>query len=336
MASDKDTYIPDPRTLRNEVYTCMCCERLGFTGPGPDKPFFKFPPTIGASGEAPILFVGINPRRSRTNRDLHDALMASADAFHELARNRYQGRRYIALSGGLEEHYVDHARVVGYVFPGHDFEGVAAVTELFLCAKEKSSGLPVMQSPCAEQFLDRTVQQVKPKVIVPVGKQVLRYFQHRFRQTEDVFSCAVIGQLEVRIVPMSHPAAYAKDAIWSMEWTVENVMRGLSASPALPLDPPEVTGGLARTEDEQIIGRSHEGLEPAATYQYSRLCFKADIIEPLSPLSQFRVVTPIGTFQMSKADFYQDFPNVVASTSYRLYRIYHYPTVPRVAWKYRV
>ena len=52
-------------------------------------------------------------------------------------------------------------------------------------------------------------------------------------------------------------------------------------------------------------------------YSFSRLCFKADVIEPLNDDDIFAVHTPDGTFQMTKADFYRVFPNVVASKSYR-------------------
>ena len=42
----------------------------------------------------------------------------------------------------------------------------------------------------------------------------------------------------------------------------------------------------------------------------------------------FRVDTPIGSYQMSKAEFYRVFANVVASASYRERGLYHYPTTP--------
>jgi hypothetical protein len=66
----------------------------------------------------------------------------------------------------------------------------------------------------------------------------------------------------------------------------------------------------------------------STTYEHARLCFKADVIEPLAMEGMFRVVTPNGTFRMTKAEFYLHFPNVVASNSYRRARIYHYPTTP--------
>ena len=61
-------------------------------------------------------------------------------------------------------------------------------------------------------------------------------------------------------------------------------------------------------------------------YSYSRLCFKAEIIEPLNDADVFRIITPKGVFQMTKGDFYHVFSNVTKTKSYRERGIYHYPT----------
>jgi hypothetical protein len=73
-----------------------------------------------------------------------------------------------------------------------------------------------------------------------------------------------------------------------------------------------------------------------ASYRFTRLCFKADVIEPLGPDDVFEVVTPVGRFQMTKREFYRVFPNVVASTSYRQGRMYHYSKLPEKALAYKV
>ena len=75
---------------------------------------------------------------------------------------------------------------------------------------------------------------------------------------------------------------------------------------------------------------------PAVTYNFSRLCFKANQIEPLNDDQVFRVVTPVGTFQMTKAEFHRAFPKVVASKSYAENGIYHYPAVPKSALPYKL
>lgn len=66
-------------------------------------------------------------------------------------------------------------------------------------------------------------------------------------------------------------------------------------------------------------------------YTSSRLCFKADLIEPLKDNESFIVHTPNGTFKFTKADFYRVFSNVVKTRSYQEVRIYHYPQLPQKA-----
>jgi hypothetical protein len=76
--------------------------------------------------------------------------------------------------------------------------------------------------------------------------------------------------------------------------------------------------------------------KPSATYAFRRLGFRADVIEPLAAQEHFRIETPDGTFQMSKADFRRVFANVVKSSSYRDDGLYHYPTPPAKALPFRV
>jgi hypothetical protein len=71
------------------------------------------------------------------------------------------------------------------------------------------------------------------------------------------------------------------------------------------------------------------------TYEATRLLFKADVIERLAFKDRFRVITPVGSFEMTRADFYEIFENVVHSRSYRDKGIYHYPVVPRKAEQFR-
>jgi len=75
---------------------------------------------------------------------------------------------------------------------------------------------------------------------------------------------------------------------------------------------------------------------PVATYKFSRLCFKRDLIEALGPNDSFRVETPIGTFQMTQTDFRRVFPNVTQSRSYLEGGLYHYRTLPSHAEQFRV
>jgi hypothetical protein len=75
--------------------------------------------------------------------------------------------------------------------------------------------------------------------------------------------------------------------------------------------------------------------QPKITYDSSRFCFKRERIEKLEPQEQFRMITPVGVFQMSKAAFYREFPNVVASSSYKA-GVYNYPRLPSKAEQFRV
>lgn len=75
---------------------------------------------------------------------------------------------------------------------------------------------------------------------------------------------------------------------------------------------------------------------PVASYKFSRLCFRRDVIEALAPHDSFRVETPVGTFQMTKADFYRVFPNVVKSRSYAEDGIYHYRKLPSQVEEFRL
>ena len=75
---------------------------------------------------------------------------------------------------------------------------------------------------------------------------------------------------------------------------------------------------------------------PPATYSFSRLCFRREVIEPLGANDPFRVVTPLGVFQMTKAEFYREFRNVVESRSYSEDGIYHYPKLPAKAEQFRL
>jgi hypothetical protein len=193
-------------SLLGDVFECSACEGrgFGFSRPAEDRPSYKFPPTIGATGIAPLLFVGINPRISPGNRWLHELIMGSRVAFENLSRNQVNGQSYIAKTGG-ESHYNYHLRLVECVFgEGARFEDHAAVTELFLCAKETSTGLPSDHSPCADRFLERTMLQVRPRVVIAVGKPVEDYFRNLELSCASHFDVNLAG-IAVTVVVVPHP-----------------------------------------------------------------------------------------------------------------------------------
>jgi hypothetical protein len=74
----------------------------------------------------------------------------------------------------------------------------------------------------------------------------------------------------------------------------------------------------------------------ALQYSHPRLCFKADLIEPLGMNDKFCVVSNDGVFAMTKREFYETFPKVLQSKSYRQNRVYHYLKPPKRALQFKV
>jgi hypothetical protein len=75
--------------------------------------------------------------------------------------------------------------------------------------------------------------------------------------------------------------------------------------------------------------------EPKQTYKYSRLCFKRKVIDTLRADDEFRIETPMGVFQMSRAEFDTDFGKISKTASWKNLGFYSYPVVPSKAEKYR-
>lgn len=189
-----------------QVYDCDFCERLelGFKRAGGRKGFFKFPPTIGATGQAALLFVGINPRMSAGNAALHRLIMSNPEAFEAQSQNRVGSGSYIRNGG--EPHYQDHLSIVEGVFGrGAAFEQHAAVSELFYCATESADGLPCATSPCANTYFSKVFAQVKPVAVVCVGKGVANYFQRRFGGGERWTFPMRLGGHHAHVLCIAHP-----------------------------------------------------------------------------------------------------------------------------------
>jgi hypothetical protein len=93
----------------------------------------------------------------------------------------------------------------------------------------------------------------------------------------------------------------------------------------------------ARPKASATQGSVERGVDGCAVrYSHPRLCFKADLIEPLGMDEVFCVETKVGTIAMTKRQFYETFPGVLRSASYRQSRIYHYPKPPSRALQFRI
>lgn len=120
-----------------------------------------------------------------------------------------------------------------------------------------------------------------------------------------------------------------------IEIVTSSYVRGLSGEEAGVINGLK-QAALTRLASVPVTAAESATRDPTATYKFSRLCFKRDVIEPLGSHDSFRVETPVGSFQMTKADFYRVFPNVVESRSYAKGGIYHYRKLPGQAEEFRV
>lgn len=74
----------------------------------------------------------------------------------------------------------------------------------------------------------------------------------------------------------------------------------------------------------------------ACVYASDHLTFRRDIIDPLSDQDSFEIVTPAGRFRMTRGELYEQFAEVVGSSSYRDLGQYHYPMIPYKAFRFLV
>jgi hypothetical protein len=196
-----------PESLSRRVFECAHCEgaRLPFVRDAAGK-FFRFPPIIGAVGPCPLLFVGINPRVSSSNRQLHERIVRNWVAFETLGRNRVAGDTYIGRPG-IERHYALHVKVAQALFPAKPFDSVASVTELHFCASESSAGLPLDTSECANRHFGAVLEGVRPRVVFAVGSHVERVLRANFSRPggSDIVTYSG-GQAGLVVLP--HPNAF--------------------------------------------------------------------------------------------------------------------------------
>ncbi|MGH9414324.1 MAG: hypothetical protein ACRD0Y_11375 [Terriglobales bacterium] len=75
---------------------------------------------------------------------------------------------------------------------------------------------------------------------------------------------------------------------------------------------------------------------PGHVRHSSRLCFKRDVIEPLAWDQPFEVVTRFGTYRFTKRQFYEAFPNIPATRSYREQGYYNGAKLHLKAERFRV
>ena len=146
----------------------------------------------------------------------------------------------------------------------------------------------------------------------------------------------------LRCIPPSQSRNKAIERIEKLQ-NVRGHRNGVASDKIQTIENDRIQEGQTLLQKEQVAEQSQPTVvapvsqdDPAVTYSYNRLCFRADRIEPLEDNQAFRVVTPAGAFQMTKAEFYRTFPKVVVSKSYVESKIYHYPSVPKSALPYKL
>ena len=73
------------------------------------------------------------------------------------------------------------------------------------------------------------------------------------------------------------------------------------------------------------------------TSTHKRLMFRAKQIEPLEMTDTIRFETSNGNFELTKAEVYTLFSNVIESMSYQtVSRLYHYSTLPKKILPFKV
>lgn len=194
-------------SLISKVFSCSYCDTVGlpFVRNTVGK-FYRFPPIIGAMGQAPLLFVGINPRVSYSNQVLHDTIVSDPARFEDLAKNRVGDRKYIGTNG-LEAHYAVHVKVANKLFPDRTFEAVAAVTELHFCASKSSIGLPYAKSQCAAMYFALVIAIVKPTIVFAVGKHVERTLRAMYQDASADQLQLFRPDGRIRLITLPHPNA---------------------------------------------------------------------------------------------------------------------------------
>jgi uracil-DNA glycosylase len=163
-----------------------CFEKYGFSRLNGFnfKPCF---PPVGSSVGGQVLFVGLNPRcrLGSDDEDFYRHALASEDTFVQFSEDG----KYRTKFGNLKElfsdgHYDIHQQCLREVDSDWKLGKNSSVAELFMCGKENAtifSGIkePSLECICANEYLCRYMELVRPKVIVSFGSLPLRYFQSK-------------------------------------------------------------------------------------------------------------------------------------------------------------
>jgi len=150
-------------------------------------------PPVGSFEERQVLFVGTNPR---CNRDKGDDLfyrhaLSSFDSFLQFSKDgKYEDSLGHTRFLFDFDHYNLHQKCLARIDPSWKLGDKSSVAELFMCGSKDSNifytghNLYKKYNPtlyvCAQKYLIKYIELVKPKIIVSFGWPTMQWFQIRF------------------------------------------------------------------------------------------------------------------------------------------------------------
>jgi hypothetical protein len=126
--------------LQANVFSCRACvanaEPFGFDFDATGNPK-KFPPTIGATGQAKLLFMALCPRP--TNNYVLDWCMSGLEKFAILGANQNQDGDNYLESYDKEDFYRPYVEIAAEAYKDRPFNDVATVSDLGVATLERRS-----------------------------------------------------------------------------------------------------------------------------------------------------------------------------------------------------
>jgi hypothetical protein len=226
-------------SLLDRVYTCRACVDANLPFAKAFEPSDcpkKLPPTIGAKGQAKLLFMAINPRLNSyvfgSGGPMH-----SSGSFALLSVNRdHYGRDYLqsysAKDGKPRERfYRTFVEIAQEVYPVKAFEEITAVTDLYFCATPASGWeynpdkvRLLSDSLCARTFFPEVFAQTHPLAIITKGRPPMEYFAKHYlprRTLEYRIAYPIdIGGISTTLIPL-HWSITKSDKRWTVEQVKE-------------------------------------------------------------------------------------------------------------------
>jgi uracil-DNA glycosylase len=175
MESENNTYCDQCFRKHNFVklkaFTCKPC----------------FPP-VGSSDTGQVLFIGTNPRCRLETRDeeFYRYSLKNEENFVNFSiQGEYESKEGYHRGLFDDIHYSLHKECLYNTNRWWRLGEKSSVAEIFMCASE-SSGIfnnvrNLTDYTCAENYLIKYIELVKPKIIVSFGSLALQWFQKKFR-----------------------------------------------------------------------------------------------------------------------------------------------------------